>query len=276
MFRSIATIGYLRQMIRLAANLSTLFTELPFLDRFQAAAAAGFEAVECQFPYEATPEAVAVRLREAGVEWVLFNAPPGNAGERGIASLPGREREFDQGIDTAAAYVVAGGVPKVHVMAGLLPAGAGRARQLDTYVASIARAADRLAPLGVTVMIEPINTRVDVPGYLLDGTQLALECMERAARANIRLQYDVYHMQIMEGDLMRSMARLLPHIGHVQVADNPGRHEPGSGEIAFERLLPYLDSLGYQGHVGCEYLPAGDTVAGLAWARRWLGGATGD
>ncbi len=259
-------------MIRLAANLSTLFTELPFLDRFQAAAAAGFSAVECQFPYEATPAAVAVRLREAGVEWVLFNAPPGGQGERGIASLPGRESDFDAGIDLAAAYVIAGAVPRVHVMAGLLPHGADRARHLDTYVASIGRAADRLAPLGVTIMIEPINTRVDVPGYLLDGTQLALDCIARAARPNIQLQYDVYHMQIMEGDLMRAMARLLPHIGHVQVADNPGRREPGTGEIAFERLLPHLDSLGYAGYVGCEYLPAADTVAGLGWARRWLDG----
>ena len=257
-------------MIRLAANLSTLFTELPFLDRFQAAAAAGFTAVECQFPYEATPDAVAVRLREAGVEWVLFNAPPGRPGERGIASLPGREQDFDAGIDLAAAYVTAGAVPRVHVMAGLLPAGADRTRHLDTFVASIGRAADRLAPLGATVMIEPINTRVDVPGYLLDGTQLAVECLQRAGRSNIQLQYDIYHMQIMEGDLLRSIGRLLPHIGHIQLADNPGRHEPGTGEIAFERLLPHLDALGYAGYVGCEYLPAGETVAGLGWARAWL------
>lgn len=258
-------------MIRLAANLSTLFTELPFLERFQAAAAAGFRAVECQFPYEAEPHAVAARLREAELEWVLFNAPPGRQGERGIASLPGRENDFDAGIDLAASYVTAGAVPRVHVMAGLLPQGADREQHLDTFVASIARAADRLAPLGATVMVEPINTRVDVPGYLLDGTQLALQCMARAARPNIRLQFDVYHMQIMQGDLMRSLADLLPHIGHVQIADNPGRHEPGTGEIAFERLLPHLDSLGYTGYVGCEYLPAAGTVAGLGWAREWLG-----
>jgi hydroxypyruvate isomerase len=155
-------------------------------------------------------------------------------------------------------------------MAGLLPAGADRARHLDTYVASIGRAADRLAALGVTVMIEPINTRVDAPGYLLDGTALALECMARAGRANIQLQYDVYHMQIMEGDLLRSIERLLPVIGHIQIADNPGRHEPGTGEIAFERLLTAIDAMGYQGHVGCEYLPAAGTVQGLGWARSWL------
>lgn len=257
-------------MIKLAANLSTMFTELPFLERFGAAGRAGFDAVECQFPYEAEPEAVAAQLQACSLRWVLFNAPPGNAGERGIASLPGREREFDDGIELAARYVTAGDCRRVHVMAGLLPAGADRARHLDAYVASIGRAADRLAGLGVTVMIEPINTRVDVPGYLLDSTALALECIARAGRANIRLQYDVYHMQIMEGDLLRSIQRLLPAIGHIQIADNPGRHEPGTGEVNFERVLEGIDALGYDGHIGCEYLPAAGTAAGLGWARRWL------
>lgn len=259
-------------MIRLAANLSTLFTERPFLDRFQAAAQAGFTAVECQFPYVAEPDAIAAQLKGTGLDWVLFNAPPGRAeaGERGIACLPGREHEFDAGIELAARYVAAGGCRRVHVMAGLLPTGADRARHLDQYVRSIGRAADRLAGLDVTVMIEPINTRVDVPGYLLDGTQLALDCMARAARPNIRLQYDVYHMQIMEGDLMRAVTRLLPHIGHIQIADNPGRHEPGTGEIAFDRLLAHIDATGYSGHVGCEYVPAAGTNAGLDWAERYL------
>lgn len=257
-------------MIRLAANLSTLFTELPFLERFDAAAAAGFRWVECQFPYEATPEQVAARLASSKLQWVLFNAPFGGAGERGIAGLPGREQEFDAGIELAARYAVAGNVSKVHVMAGVLPANADRQRHLDTYVASISRAADRLAGHGMTVMIEPINTRVDVPGYLLDGTALALECIARAGRPNIRLQYDAYHMQIMEGDLMRSIERLLPAIGHIQIADNPGRHEPGTGEIAYERLLAHIDALGYQGFIGCEYLPKAGTTQGLAWARRWL------
>jgi hydroxypyruvate isomerase len=258
-------------MIRLAANLSTLFTELPFLDRFDAAARAGFSAVECQFPYEAEPAAVAARLRATGLQWVLFNAPFGNAGERGISSLPGREREFDASIDTAVRYVEAGDCRRVHVMAGLLPAGADRGKHLDCYVAAISRAADQLAALDAVVMLEPINTRVDVPGYLLDSTALALECIARAGRPNIRLQYDVYHMQIMEGDLQRSIQRLLPSIGHIQVADNPGRHEPGSGEIAYERLLPAIDALGYAGYIGCEYLPAAGTMSGLGWARPWLG-----
>ncbi len=257
-------------MIRLAANLSTLFTELPFLERFEAAAAAGFRWVECQFPYEAAPEQIRERIAASSLQWVLFNAPFGNAGERGIASLPGREHEFDAGIELAARYAVAGDVSKVHVMAGLLPPGADRRRHLDTFVAAIGRAADRFADHGVTVMIEPINTRVDVPGYLLDGTALALECIARAGRPNIRLQYDAYHMQIMEGDLMRSIERLLPAIGHIQIADNPGRHEPGTGEIAFERLLAHIDALGYEGFVGCEYLPKAGTTQGLAWADHWL------
>lgn len=262
-------------MIRLAANISTMFQELPFLDRIDAAATAGFAAIECQFPYAVAPAEFASRLEANGLEWVLFNAPPGRAenGERGIASLPGREREFDAGLETAVQYVLAGGCRRVHVMAGLLPAGADRLRHVDQFIASLARAADRLAQVGAQVMIEPINTRVDVPGYLLDGTRLALECIAAAERSNIRLQYDVYHLQIMEGDLMRSIERLLPWIGHIQIADNPGRHEPGTGEINFPRLLAHIESLGYAGHIGCEYLPANGTAAGLGWARPYLQGA---
>ncbi|MEO6186329.1 MAG: TIM barrel protein [Steroidobacteraceae bacterium] len=262
-------------MIRLAANISTMFTELPFAERCQAAAQAGFSAVECQFPYVMEPVAFATSLAVARLPWVLFNAPPGRAeaGERGIASLPDRDLEFDAGIDRALQYIAAGGCKRVHLMAGLLPAGADRARHLQQFVDSISRAADRLAAVDATVMIEPINTR-DVPGYLLDGTGLALECIARAARPNIRLQYDVYHMQIMEGDLMCSIERLLPWIGHIQIADNPGRHEPGTGEIAFERLLPHIDALGYDGYIGCEYLPAAGTSDGLHWARPYLEGET--
>lgn len=261
---------YVHGMIRLAANLSTMFTELPFLERFAAAKAAGFAAVECQFPYEVAPEAIAGQLDACGLRWVLFNAPPGVAGERGIASLPGRERDFDAGIELAVRYARAGSVGRVHVMAGLLPAGADRARHLQVYVQNLARAADRFAQEGIQVMVEPINSRIDVPGYLLDGTALALECIGRAGRANIQLQYDVYHMHIMEGDVLPAIARLLPTIGHIQIADHPGRHEPGSGEIDFGRILPGIDALGYQGHIGCEYLPARGTAQGLGWSHRWL------
>jgi hydroxypyruvate isomerase len=259
-------------MPRLAANLSMQFNELPFMERFAAARRAGFRAVECQFPYAHEPAALAMQLREQGLEWVLMNSPPGNpaAGERGIASLPGREAEFLDGIRTALGYMQALGCPRLHVMAGLLPAGADRQRHLQQFVHCLQQAADLLAPIGAVALVEPINTRVDVPGYLMDGTALALECIARAGRTNIRLQYDVYHMQIMEGDLARSIERLLPHIGHIQVADNPGRHEPGSGEIGFDFLLRRIDELGYGGWVGCEYLPAAGTMAGLGWARHYL------
>jgi hydroxypyruvate isomerase len=261
-------------MIRLAANISTMFTELPFADRIGAAARAGFKAIECQFPYVVEPREIAQRLSANGMKWVLFNAPPGNAeaAERGIASLPGREAEFDAGITRALEYLAVTGCQRVHVMAGLLPPGVDRDRHLEKYVANLAHAAKRLADVGATVMIEPINTRVDVPGYLLDSTKLAVECIRAVNRPNIKLQYDVYHMQIMEGDLMRSVERLLPWIGHIQIADNPGRHEPGTGEIAFERLLRHIDAVGYDGHIGCEYLPAAGTVDGLGWARPWLEG----
>jgi hydroxypyruvate isomerase len=260
-------------MPNLAANLSTLFTDLPFLDRFDAAVRAGFRAVECQFPYAHPPELLASRLQATGLKWVLMNTSPGNAaaGERGIASLPGREEDFLASIHLAREYMQALKCPRLHVMAGLLPAGADRARHIDQFVESMGIAADLLAPIGGDVLIEPINTKVDVPGYLLDSTQLALQCIARCGRPNVRLQFDIYHMQIMEGDLARSIERLLPHIGHMQIADNPGRHEPGTGEIAFDWLLPRIDALGYQGWVGCEYSPVGDTVAGLAWARRYLG-----
>jgi hydroxypyruvate isomerase len=259
-------------MPRIAANLSTLFTHLPFVDRIAAAARAGFRAVECQFPYAEAPEVLAAQMRAQRLEWVLCNAPPGNAqaGERGIASFPDRGEEFIAGIRRACEYLQALDCRRLHVMAGVLPAGADRVRYLDQFVQSLRRAADLLAPLGATVLIEPLNTRVDVPGYLLDSTHLALECIRRCQRPNIRLQYDIYHMQIMEGDLARSIERLLPHIGHIQIADNPGRHEPGTGEIAFDYLLSRLDALGYDGWVGCEYLPVGDTLAGLSWARPYL------
>jgi hydroxypyruvate isomerase len=222
----------------------------------------------------AEPAQIAQRLAAHDLQWVLFNAPPGRfeAGERGIASLPGREQEFDAGIERALEHVEASGCKRVHVMAGLLPAGADHVKHVDHFIGSIVRAADCLAAADATVMIEPINTRVDVPGYLLDSTRLALECISAADRSNIQLQYDVYHMQIMEGDLMRSIERLLPWIGHIQIADNPGRHEPGTGEIAFERLLRHIDAVGYAGYVGCEYLPAAGTVAGLGWAAPYLQG----
>jgi hydroxypyruvate isomerase len=215
---------------------------------------------------------VAAQLQAHGLRLELFNGPPGDAdrGERGLAGLPGREADFRASIEVALDYLAATGCRRLHVMAGMLPAGAGLAQCEAVFAANLGHAARRLATLGATVMVEPINTRIDVPGYLLSGTEQALRCMAQAGEPNIRLQFDCYHLQIMEGDLSRNLQRLLPHIGHVQIADNPGRHEPGTGEICYDYVLRHLDALGYQGIVGCEYLPAAGTMAGLGWARPWL------
>ena len=188
------------------------------------------------------------------MDWSV-HTPSGPSGD-GAGLLPGREADFRAGIERALEYLAATDCRQLHVMAGLLPAGADRARHLDQFVESIALAADLLRPIEANVLVEPINTKVDVPGYLIDGTALALDCIAKCGRSNVRLQYDVYHMQIMEGDLLRSIGRLMPHIGHIQIADNPGRHEPGTGEVNFDVLLPAISSLGYAGWIGCEYLPA--------------------
>ena len=255
-------------MPKLAANLSMLFTEHAFLDRFAAAAAAGFRYVEYQFPYAHEAEAVAAAASRAGVQVVLHNLPAGDlaAGERGIACLPGREREFRAGVDRAIDYAKAGGCPRLNCLAGLGPA--DRAH-FDTLVGNVRHAARRLSEVGLQLMLEPINTR-SVPGFFLNGTRQALDVLDAAGEGNALIQYDVFHMQIMEGDLAATIERLLARIGHVQVADVPARHEPGTGEVNFDFLLSHLDAIGYSGWVGCEYNPRGDTLEGLKWARSFL------
>jgi hydroxypyruvate isomerase len=255
-------------MPRLAANLSTLFPELDFLERFAAARAAGFRYVEYQFPYVFGAEQVAERARDAGVQVVLHNLPAGDPakGERGIACLPGRERDFREGLERALEYASAVSCPRLNCIAGLAPADA---RHFDTLVANLRHAARRLDEVGVELLIEPINTR-SVPGFFLTGTRQAIDVLNAVGEANAFLQYDVFHMQIMEGDLARSIERLLPRIGHIQIADVPERHEPGTGEINFDFLLAHLDSIGYSGWVGCEYNPRGDTLEGLKWAKPYL------
>jgi hydroxypyruvate isomerase len=258
-------------MVRLAANLSLMFTELPFLDRFAAAARAGFQAVEFMFPYSETYEAIAERLTNNNLTLALFNMPAGawQDGERGLGALPDRVTEFREGAALALDYAIHLDCKRLHLMAG-------KTADLDqqacrkTLIDNIRFAADLAAQVGIHVLLEPINTRVDVPGYFYDSTAAAMEIIAEVNRPNVRLQYDIYHMQIMEGDLARTIERLLPSIGHVQLADNPGRHEPGTGEINFPWLLRRLDALGYAGFVGCEYLPAGDTQAGLGWAAPYL------
>lgn len=256
-------------MTKLAANLSMMFGEVPFLDRFAAAADAGFKAVEFLFPYEASADEVAQRAWNANVEAVLFNFPAGdwNAGERGIAALPDRVEEFREGAQRALDYATATGCSRLHLMAGKT---AATATTRATFVENIRYAADLVAKAGITVMLEPLNTKVDMPGYFYDTTTAALAIIDEVARPNVMLQYDIYHMQIMEGDLARTIEQLLPRIGHIQLADNPGRGEPGSGEINYPWLLDKLRQLGYPGWIGCEYRPAAGTTAGLGWAEPYL------
>jgi len=253
-------------MPRFAANLSYLFTELPFPQRFSAARAAGFGAVEFHFPYDYPPAVLAAAAQAAGVEVVLFNLPAGDwaAGERGIACQPARRAEFRAGVARAIDYAQALGCRQLNCLAGIRPAGVDDAAARDTLIANLRFAAAAFADAGLALLLEPINTR-DVPGFFVATSRAALALIAEVAAPNLRLQYDIYHAQIMEGDLARTLADRLPQIGHIQIADNPGRHEPGSGEINFPFLFGHLDRLGYAGWVGCEYAPATDTAASLQW-----------
>lgn len=255
-------------MPKLAANVSMLFPQLPFLERFAAARKAGFRYVEYQFPYEHDAGEVARRVRDAGVDVVLHNLPPGNyaKGERGIACLPGREREFREGVERGIAYAKAAGCPRMNCLAGIAPADKPH---LDVLVGNLRHAARKLGEVGLQLMIEPINTRT-VPGFFLNHSKQAVDVLNAVGEGNAFVQYDLFHMQIMEGDLAATIERLLPRIGHLQIADVPARNEPGSGEINFDFLLRHIDALGYSGWIGCEYNPKGDTVEGLKWARAYL------
>lgn len=256
-------------MPRFCANLSLLFTEHPFVERWAAAARAGFRGVECHFPYAEPAAVLAEELRRNGLEQVLFNLPPGDwaAGERGIACLPDRVAEFEDGVGRAIAYARALDCRRINCLAGIAPAGAERAELLAVMEGNLRFAARALAREGIELLVEPINDR-DMPGFLLNRSADTLALIERVGEANVKLQYDVYHMQIMEGDLARTLQRELPRIAHVQIADNPGRHEPGSGEINYPFLFDWLDRIGYTGWVSAEYIPAGDTAAGLGWMPR--------
>jgi hydroxypyruvate isomerase len=254
-------------MPKFAANLSFLFADAAFPARFQRAAAAGFRGVEYLFPYEHPAAEVASWLRDNELEQVLFNLPPGDwaGGERGLACLPQRQGEFAESVELALNYTMLLDCERVHCMAGLRPAGYSEAELETVYIANLRYAADRLATAGVTVMIEPINSRIDMPGYWLDDINKGWRLLEMIDRDNVRLQYDIYHAQIMAGNLARTLEANMGRIGHIQIADNPGRHEPGTGEINYPYLFALLDRLGYSGWVGCEYKPQGLTEAGLGW-----------
>lgn len=253
-------------MPRFAANLSMMFTEVPFLERFARAKAAGFEAVEFLFPYEFPQDEVAAALKEQGLTQALFNMPPGDwtQGERGIAALPGRQDEFHAAVARALEYAEALDCERLHCMAGIIPDGVDPAQAEVVYMENLAYAAAELSAAGRTLLIEPLNHR-DAPGYLLTRQDHARGIIERSHLANLRLQFDIYHCQIVHGDLIRWMETLMPLIGHVQIADVPERHEPGTGEINYVNVLAALDRLGYGGWVGCEYRPAAGTEAGLGW-----------
>lgn len=253
-------------MPKLAANLSMLFTEQPFLERFAAARQAGFDAVEFLFPYAYDPDQLNERLHRHRLQLVLHNMPAGDwaGGDRGMACDPRRIDEFRDSVQLALDVATELEVPRVHCMAGIVPAGLAPLRARETFVANLQYAADRFQPQGIEVLIEPINT-YDLPGYFLHGSRQALDILADCARPNLFLQYDIYHMQRMEGELANTIRAALPLIRHMQLADTPGRHEPGSGEINYRYLFRLLDELGYAGWVGCEYHPAGGTEAGLGW-----------
>ncbi|MEE2761986.1 MAG: hydroxypyruvate isomerase [Pseudomonadota bacterium] len=257
-------------MPRFAANLSMLFTEAPFLERFALARAAGFDGVEYLFPYAYAKDQLQQALAQNHLTQVLFNLPPGDwdAGERGIACLPDRVAEFRAGVDQALDYAQALGCRQVNCLAGLRPATVTEDEAWQTLVANVGYAADKLAGQGITLCLEAINSRVDMPGFALDTSGKVLALIEQVDADNVRLQYDVYHMQIMEGDLVRSMECLLPWIGHIQFADNPGRHEPGTGEINFSNVFGAIDRMGYDGWVSAEYRPSGKTADSLSWLPR--------
>jgi 2-dehydrotetronate isomerase len=257
-------------MPKFAANLSMMFNEVDFLDRFAAAAKRGFRGVEFLFPYDYSPEVIAGRLEQNGLSLALFNTVPGDwaAGERGLAAQPGREAEFRAGVDTAIRYAKAAKCPVVHTMAGLWPDGKDKAEGRRVYIENLRWAADRLAPEGLGAIIEPINTR-DIPGYFLNYSHDAIAIIDEVGRPNLNLQLDLYHMQIMEGDLATKVRALKGRYPHVQIAGNPGRHEPDVGEIHYPYIFDLFDEIGYDGWIGCEYRPKGDTVAGLGWAKKY-------
>lgn len=257
--------------IKLAANLSMLFTEHAFLDRFEQAAKAGFQAVEFQFPYAFEAQQIAQRLKDHGLQAVLHNLPAGDwqAGERGIACHPERVDEFKAGVAQAIRYAQVLGVTQLNCLAGIAPAGVADKVLRRTLVHNLRYAAQELQQVGLKLLIEPINT-FDIPGFYVNRTAQVIDLLEEVGAENAFIQYDVYHAQRMEGELAATLQARLPRIAHIQVADNPGRHEPGNGEINFAFLFAHLDRIGYQGWVGCEYSPASTTEAGLVWRDRLL------
>jgi hydroxypyruvate isomerase len=259
------------KMPKFAANLTMLFNELEFVARFEAAAKAGFRGVEYLFPYPFPKERLAEELSQHRLTQVLHNLPAGDwaAGERGIACHPNRTGEFQDGVGKAIEYATALGCKQLNCLAGIAPKDASLEQAEQTFVDNLSFAAKALSAANIRLLIEPINTR-DIPGFFLSGTKHALSLMDKVGSPNLFLQYDVYHMQIMEGDLAPAIQRNLGRIPHLQIADNPGRNEPGTGEINYPFLFQFLDGLGYEGWIGCEYKPKTTTLEGLSWLKPYL------
>jgi len=253
-------------MSKFAANLSMLFTEVDFLDRFKAAADAGFKGIEYLFPYDYPAADIKQRLDANGLSQVLFNLPAGDwgAGERGIACHPNRVEEFRAGVDKAIEYAQVLGNKQVNCLVGIKPDGVSDDEARKTVIENLRFAAEKLKAVGILLIAEPINTR-DIPGFFLNRTEQALALFDEVGSDNLKLQYDIYHMQIMEGDLAPTIEKHFARIAHVQLADNPGRHEPGTGEINYPFLFAHLERLGYDGWIGCEYKPKAGTTQGLGW-----------
>lgn len=261
-------------MPKFCANLSMLFNEQPFLGRFAAAAQAGFKGVEFLFPYAVPKADLSECLAANGLTQVLFNLPPGDwdKGERGIACHPDRASEFKDGVGQAIDYAKALGCKMVNCLAGIAPRDVSRERAWETLVSNVGFAAAALEREGILLVIEPINF-YDIPGFFLNRSADGIAIIEASKSANVKLQYDLYHMQRMEGELAATSEKLLPRIGHIQLADNPGRNEPGTGEINYPFLFSHLDRIGYAGWIGCEYRPKAGTIAGLGWFKTALAGA---
>lgn len=255
-------------MPRFAANLSMLFTEVPFLERFAAAAASGFKGVEYIGPYDYPAEQIAELLSRHGLRQVLFNMPAGNwaRGERGIGCLPDRVGEFQDGVETAIAYARVLGNAQVNCLAGLLPPGISPEQAEETFIANLRFAAAEFGKAGLLLIAEPINSH-DLPGFFLTRSAQAIAIFDRVGSDNLKLQYDIYHMQRMEGELANTIERLMPRIGHFQIAGNPGRTEPDRGEINYPFLFDLIDGLGYAGWIGAEYRPVRGTAEGLGWLK---------
>jgi len=258
-------------MPRLAANLNYLFTEVELLSRFEAAAKAGFRGVEYQFPYDYDKHAIAEQLQEHGLDMVLMNLSPGDrqAGDAGIACDPNRIGEFRDSVEQGIDFAQTLGCPQLNCLSGIAPPGVDANRLFDTFVENLAYAAEHFASAGLNLLVEPINTR-DRPGFYLSRTDQAMEIIDAVAAGNLFLQFDVYHTQIMQGDIVNNFEANRERIRHVQIADNPGRNEPGTGELNFPFILAALDRLGYQGWVGCEYASSTNTEESLGWARGYL------